>query len=803
MSGNVHGRPSHPDPVGGSVVSATRGVAYFDTRRVLEALVGVTRAIPFGVWVRRRRRALELTQQRLGELVACATITVRKIETGERRPSRAMAERLADVLGIDTGERARFVAAARSWSTPRGLDPLGDPAGPSPLPASLTDLVGRDREMSDLARLLAIAGGPARLVTVTGPPGVGKTRLAIEVARHVGRDHDVSPAFVPLAAETEPAEIIEQLAGAYSVAAIPGRPRRDAVGERLRRQPELVILDNLEQLAGAGAVIVDLLEHCPDLACLCTSRTRLDVYGEYEFVVDPLAVDEDDGSAGPAVQLFVERCRAVGRRASVAADLRGVAEICRRLDGLPLAIELAARRTRDLALADLREDLGRGLSVLDTAGAARDQRHHTMSSTIAWSYELLPPDERRVLRAMGATSGSIAAAALAEVAVLPSESVAGAVSGLEAASLLRRGLDRVVVLEVVREFAEEQLRNEGEEHAARDRLAHWLMGIAERDVGNPEEWPGPEATRWMQAEDANLRGALRWTLLGPGSRPTGRRLLLAIALQWYYLGRVVEVRRWIEAALEGDADPEVAGPLIVIGAIAAWASGDTAGAGARLDQADLLSDRLPPGWRSEAIGLRATIQTFRGDLDSAAALLERALALATEQGSRVSQAMSHLRLGRIALTEGDLDAAQRHLDRSLARFEEVGSPWGIANATGNLAELALGRGDTEGAIDRALDAVEGMVEAGAEAYAVFCLTTLANALSRADRHEMAARLAGVVEEWLEHLGMPLFPVAAASYAEQRARTQEILGARDALLVAEGRLLPRDPEQLRRLVVESA
>lgn len=298
----------------------------------------MTAAIPFGAWVRRRRRARDLTQQQLGDLVGCATITVRKIETGERRPSRAMAERLADVLGVDVDERARFVAAARSWSAPRGLDPLGDPAGPAPLPASLTDLVGRDREMSDLARLLAITGGPARLVTVTGPPGVGKTRLAIEVARQAGREHDVSPAFVSLAAETDPAEILDQLANVYSVAAIPGRLRRDAVGQRLRRQPELAILDNLEQLAGAGAVIVELLENCPDLTCVCTSRTRLDVYGEYEFVVEPLAVDEDD-SAGPAVTLFVERCRAVGRRASVAADRKGVAEICRRLDGLPLAID--------------------------------------------------------------------------------------------------------------------------------------------------------------------------------------------------------------------------------------------------------------------------------------------------------------------------------------------------------------------------------------------------------------------------------------------------------------------------------
>ena len=765
----------------------------------------MTAAVPFGVWVRRRRGGLDLTQQQLGQLVGCATITVRKIETGERRPSRAMAERLADVLGVGADERGRFVAAARSWSAPRGLDPAADPAAPVPLPASLTDLFGRDREMSDLARLLAVTGGPARLVTVTGPPGVGKTRVAIEVGRWIAREHDICPAFVPLAAETEPAEILELLAAAYSIAGIPERARRDGLRARLRRQPELAILDNLEQLAGAGQVIVELLEDCPDLTCLCTSRTRLDVYGEYEFVVDPLAVDEDDGAPGPAVTLFVERCGAVGRRASVAADLEGVADVCRRLDGLPLAIELAARRTRDLSLSELEEDLERGLSVLDAGGAARDQRHRTMSSTIAWSYELLAPDERRVLRALGATTGSISMAALSEVAAVSAETAARAVYGLEAASLLRRGRDRdrVVVLEVVRGFAEQQLRNEGEEHAVRDRLALWLMGIAERDVGNMEERPGPEATQWMQAEDANLRSALRWTLLGPGNHQVGARLLGAIALHWYYLGRAAEVRRWIEVALDGDVDPEVGGPLVVLDADAAWASGDTAGALARLDQADLLGDRLPPAWHAEAIGLRAMTHFVRGELDPARVLLERSLALATEHGSTFSQAMSHLRLGRIALTQGDLDAAPRHLDRSLAWFRQVRSPWGIANATGSLAELALARGDTDAAIERGLDAVEGMVGAGAEAYAVFRLTTVANALSRAGRHEVSARLAGVVEEWLEHLGMPLFPLAVAPYAAHRARTQQVLGARDALLVAEGRLLPRDPEQLRRLISESA
>jgi len=768
---------------------------------MLESFVPVTAPIPFGAWVRRRRGALDLTQQQLGQLVACATITIRKIETGARRPSRAMAERLADVLGVGRDERERFVAAARSWSAPRGLGPAGDPSAPAPLPASLTDLYGRDREMSDLAQLLAVTGGPARLVTITGPPGVGKTRLAIELGRWVGREHDVCPAFVPLAAEAEPAEILEQLAAAYSVAGIPERPRRDGLRERLRRQPELAILDNLEQLEGAGEVIVELLEACPDLTCLCTSRTRLDVYGEYEFVVDPLAVDQDNGDPGPAVALFVERCRAVGRRASVAADLEGVADVCRRLDGLPLAIEIAARRTRDLSLTDLRRDLGGGLSVLESGAAARDMRHRTMSSTIAWSYDLLAPVDRRVLRTLGATTGSISAAALPQLAMLPAEAAAGAVERLEAASLAKVNGDRVIVLEVVRGFAEEQLRHEGEEHAVRDRLADWLMQTAERDVGDVEVWPRPEITRWMEAEDANLRSALRWMLLGPGRREAGQRLLRALALRWQLGGRGAEVRRWMQVALEGDVDPEVAGPLLVIDADTAWASGDTVGALARLDQAELLGDQIAPAWRAEAIGLRAMPHLVRGELDRALTLLERSLALAEEHGTKMS-ALTHLRLGRAALMQGDMDAAQAHLGRSLALFREVRSDWGIANATGSFAELALARGDTEAAIDLALEATGGMVEAGAEVYAVFRLTTVVNALSRAGRHEMAARVAGIVEEWLEQLGIPLFPVAAAPYAAHRARTRDALGQRDADLVVEGRLLPRDPQHLRRLLTDS-
>ncbi len=773
-----------------------------DGRPTRDSFVAMTAPVPFGTWVRRRRGALDLTQQHLGQLVACATITIRKIETGERRPSRAMAERLADVLGVGNAERERFVAAARSWSAPRGLGPAGDQSTPAPLPAALTDLYGRDREMFDLAQLLTVTGGPARLVTITGPPGVGKTRLAIELGRRVGGEYDVCPAFVSFAAETEPTEILEQLARAYSVPGIPERPRREGLQERLKRQPELVILDNLEQLAGAGEVIVELLEACPGLTCLCTSRTRLDVYGEYEFVVDPLAVDQDNGEPGPAVALFVERCRAVGRRASVAADLEGVADVCRRLDGLPLAIEIAARQTRNLSLTELRRGLEDGLPVLESGAAVRDTRHRTMSSAIAWSYDLLAPVDRWVLRILGATTGSISAAALAPVALLSTEAAAGAVLRLEAASLAKVNRGRVMVLEVVRGFAEEQLRCHGEEPVVRDRLAEWLMQTAERDVGDVEVWPGPEITRWMEAEDANFRSALRWMLLGPGHRAVGQRLLRALALRWYLGGRAAEVRRWVQVAVEGDIDPEVAGALLVIDADTAWASGDVSGALVRLDQAELLGDRVAPAWRAEAIGLRAMPHVIRGELDRALVLLERSLALAEEHGTKWS-ALIRLRLGRVALMRRDLDAAQGHLDRSLALFQELRSGWGMANATGSFAELALARGDTETAINLALEATGGMVDAGAEVYAVFRLTTVVNALSAAGRHEIAARMAGIVEEWLEQLGIPLFPVAAAPYAAHRARTRDALGQRDADLVAEGRLLPRDPQHLRRLLLDSA
>lgn len=193
---------------------------------------------------------------------------------------------------------------------------------------------------------------------------------------------------------------------------------------------------------------------------------------------------------------------------------------------------------------------------------------------------------------------------------------------------------------------------------------------------------------------------------------------------------------------------------------------------------------------------------FRGELEPAHALLEHSVAVATQAGSPYGRGVGELRLGRVALIRQDVDAAEPHLIRALAAFREMSNPWGVANVTGSLAELALARGDVDAAVEQGLDAVAGMVEAGAEAYAVFRLTTVANALSHAGRHETAARVAGIVEEWLDQLGTALLPVAAEPYETYRKRTREALGPRDAMLVSEGRLLPREPDQLRRLVRDS-
>ncbi len=390
----------------------------------------------FGSWVRRRRLTLDLTQAELARRVACAPITVRKIESDERRPSKVMAERLAEALELDDESVPRFVATARAVVSPARMTTpaatgLFTPGGA--LPAPPNRLVGREEEVAAALDRLALAGGPARLLTVTGPPGVGKTRLAIALAERALRKFDVPPVFVDLSVVDEAGAVPARIATTVGTPAAALVDVTDLAIHALGRIPTLLVLDNVEHVLDAADHIATLLARCPDLTVLATSRSPLDLYGEHCFALGPLP--EED-----ALDLLVERATALDPDlADVIAGEDGRA-LCAAVDGLPLALELAARRLRERPPAELVAALGGGGDPLGTGARGPNPRQRSVTAALRWSYDLLGSDEQALLDRLAIFTGSFDADLATALVARSPDGVAPVGPGLD--ELRRQGLVR-------------------------------------------------------------------------------------------------------------------------------------------------------------------------------------------------------------------------------------------------------------------------------------------------------------------------------------------------------------------------
>ena len=746
------------------------------------------------MWARGRRRALDLTQHQMAELVGCATVTIRKIEADERRPSKVMAMQFAKVLGIDAGDFDGFVAAARGFRAP--ATGVGAPHEiEARLPVALTRFVGREGELDELERTCSVAGGPARLITVIGPPGVGKTRFALEAASRLAGRYDTPAVLVQLAHRSAAEEIVPAVAAALGADLGDVRDERTSLIARIRTGPLLLVLDNLEQIQGAGQVVADLLETCDSLSCLVTSRRPLLAYGEHEFELAPL-------TEPAAVQLFIDRSSALLRNRI--ADHDEVAAVCRLLDGLPLAIELAARRVRDHSVAELRERIDSSLSALGSGPLDRDGRHATMEATVAWSHHLLDQATQSVARHAAVFRGGFTAGALAAVVPAPlAASVPAALQLLAESSLVGTDpvLQRHQMLEVVRAYALDQLREAGEEPNASARHAEWMVAALEAagPRGVSADLP---AHSLPLAEDANIRAALTWTLADGHDLASGRRLLAAIGMAWYMMGRGEELLRWLPLAGSEPDDQAVAVGLAAVEGLVRWSLGENDRAAEVLRGVTSLADSAEPTvarWQAEAAGMLAMTHIISGDLTGAGEMLSRCCRLFDVHRDPMPLGLTYLRQGRIALLEGSYAAAAERIEAATEVYRAAGSAWGVANSVGSLAEVALAEGRLPAAQELFLCAVDGLVEAGAEPYAVFRLTGLANTLTAAGRHRQAALVAGIAEQWIDELGVPLFPLGIAPYQRHRGWTADALGAEFATTVEEGRAMARTDAALRHLL----
>ena len=459
---------------------------------------------------------------------------------------------------------------ARS-SRGRGISPGG--SGTLPVPS--TPLIGRSREVRKIVRALERSG--TRLLTLTGPPGVGKTRLALAAAAVVEPSFQSGVVFVNLAPLRDSGLFEHTLIQLLSLRRFPARPPLERLTRHLANRHVLLVLDNFEQVIAARSSVATLIELCPRLHVLVTSREALDLAAEQELPIDPLTVPDLDDASNPAivaratsVALFVARARSVQPRFALSrANARTLADICRRLDGLPLAIELAAARVKVLSPEAILTRLSHRLPLLVTRAADRPGRHQTLRAAIAWSEDLLEPDERTVFRRLAVFSGGFTLdAAQAVAATHGSDDTLGMITGLVNKSLLRHeptrtGEPRFGMLETVREYAWGQLAAPGEADATRDRhLAHFV-GLAERASAL---FNSQQAHQWfatMEEEYENFRAALGWAA-DKADTDADLRLASAMCRFWFFRGNVGEGYKWVDAALarRRDASPALRARLL-------------------------------------------------------------------------------------------------------------------------------------------------------------------------------------------------------------------------------------------------
>lgn len=591
------------------------------------------------------------------------------------------------------------------------------------LPLPLTPLIGRTREAAAVVAL--VRDEHRRIVTLTGPGGVGKTRLALHIAAALAPHFADGSVFVSLAAVTNPDQVLPAISQALDLRGDAERAPRDRLRLALRHRHLLLVLDNFEQVVGAAPHIADLLGFCPDVQVVITSRVPLHVRGEFELPVPTMALP-DPANLPPltelanndAVALFVERARAVRSEFRLnAANAAAIVEICARLDGLPLAIELAASRCKLLPPSAILARMERRLTLL--TGGPRDlpPRQQTLRGAIAWSYDLLTPDRQALFRRLAIFPGGCTLAAAMQMASVPPASVPAAdpaidggtaileaIEALVDQNLLRQeedpnGEPRFAMLQTIREYGMEQLGDGDERHAAERMHAEICVELAEQGATG---LIGPEQRHWLQRLDVelvNLRSALDWAI---GSGRAELALRLASAL-WRYSanrGRLREGRSWLERALAmplTDPCPRVlnvkARSLNNLGNLAIDL-GDYARARTSYEESLAISRQID---NREAIGNTLNnlglLEAAQGHYDLARALHTESLAIRRGVGDRRGQSLSLNNLGDLAIAEGDYSGAQQLHEAALALRRELGDTTGVAASYNNLGEIALHQPD--------------------------------------------------------------------------------------------------------------
>lgn len=760
-------------------------LAYADFARVHAERLEELRVVALG---ERIAADLELGRHReiLGEIVALA----RDHPRDERLQGLAMLAlyrcgRQSDALDHYTAVRRRFdeELGLEPGTELRELqrrilqhDPSLDASAAAPTAATLPEppnpLIGRERELAALHELLAHRA--SRLVVLTGAGGTGKTRLALEATRRASDSYANGAVLVDLAPLRDPDLVVPTIAQALGVADT-AHPL-ETLADALRPREILLLVDNAEHVIPATPAFVELLARAPHLTILVTSRTVLHLSGEQVFPVAPL-----DGAK--AQELFEVRARSLQREFRITDENRAaVAEICRRVDGLPLAVELAAARIRTLAPEAVLERLTERLAFL--AGGPRDlpARQQTLHETLEWSAALLSDDERVLLARLSVFRGGATLPALAAVCLDGDEHRAlDLVERLADASLLlvRRsdGDPRLGLLETVRQYAAERV-DELDADTTRRRHADWFLALAEQAE---QELRGEHQTRWLsilELEHDNMRAALAF-LLDAEQSELALRLTVALSRFWYVRGHLGEARRNLDTVLPraSDEDPLLLRRAQTAGASIALLQGDYASSTAFAESALASARRAgEPLFVANGLSNLGAIVHAAGDETRAADVLGEAVALARQVGDERILALALNNLGDLALSTGDYRRAEPLFAESLELLRARGDTANIARSLFNLGAVMLMLGDLEGADARFRESLALAREADDREDIAWCLEGFAALAARAGDGERAATLSGAAGALLGAIGADFKPFERRLHESTETEARALCGA---------------------------